>query len=513
MSLFPAAVRAHVAFNTRVMQEHAERDAQLTQDLARTHRALATAHAEVAALQAERARVQSRLRAMQRETQQLILSWHMQTLPNEILRMIFVQFRVLTGAWEPTLTQWSACRDIMRVPFTLAAVCRAWRVVALDFSALWAFVCPPPMTVILASPRSGTLRPYIHPGHQEACLACVQLLLQRSRDLTLDIVYLSHNDDALALLASDAQRWRSFTYAAPTHSHGSMLIFRHPLKELLHLVIVSLPDRSALLPTKTAGYPLYLPAAPKLSLLWSMDSNFLLLGQRQPLNTLIVLDLRVHELPLRVVLEMLRLVPRLLHLRIEVSSILDEHLPPSARPSPVRFAYLKYLALWPAPDIDPQLWTDMLDTPGVPDFRTYSSTFPEISPFVGRIAATLEELHLESGDLDSDVLDDFAELKKLRILYLSHATISDEFFEGLAEDPSLLPMMSSLTIDGSSNIEPSHGEGLIHLIQARKSTSSQSPADTTARLSTVVLTSSNIPFWLKSQVEYLYRDGRKTAWP
>lgn len=506
MSLFPAAVRAHVAFNGRVMKDYAEREAQLEQDLRRAERALAIAHAEVAALRDERAQVRSRLQAMQRETQLLLLSWHMQTLPSEILRMIFLQLRVLTGAWDPALAQWPACRDIMLVPFTLASVCRAWRTAALDYSALWTFVCPPPTTLLYTSPASGTHRIYVNNARQEACLACVQLLLERSNQLTLDIVYLFPNDDALGVLASDAHRWRSFTYAAPIHSHASMLIFRRPLLELLHLVITP-PCESPRLSWKPAGYPLYVPAAPKLCLLWSMDSNFLLLGPRQPVATLIVLELRVHDLPLRVVLDMLRLVPRLLHLRIEVSSMLLER--PAARVHPVRFSHLRYLALWPGADISAQMWTDVLDTPGVPDFRTYSSTFAQVGPFVQRIAATLEELHLETGDVDTSVLPCLRELKKLGTLYFSHAVVADDVFDALAEDSAVLPKLHTLAIDGYSSIEPSYGEGLIRLIHARKSSSSLSAVNPTSRLTSVILTAPKIPGWLKSQVEHLYGDEGK----
>ena len=150
-------------------------------------------------------------------------------LPPELLEEIFqftTSFRVQS--------RWSTGREL---PWTLAQVCRSWRVSALAISSLWSHI----PTIMLKKSHSRTNRQ----------LSSLKETLKRSREAPLTFYVYARSHDmyshpVLDLLAQHRQRWKNVTLEISRNLFGSL---KHIKGELPALETLSLQVRFGLLDT------------------------------------------------------------------------------------------------------------------------------------------------------------------------------------------------------------------------------------------------------------------------
>ena len=150
-----------------------------------------------------------------------------------------------------------------RAPFTLAAVCRRWRTLAISTTTLWSWISAPDVDEKWLQP----------------VLDSVDLCLVRSRSAPLDVVLTGpgfHNesslelfDNAVQLVGQHFNRWRTADLQFSRHmDHQKLLQYlRGPSPVLTRLFVLG--RDSNLAPNRT-----YLPVAPNLTVLEVDCTNF-----------------------------------------------------------------------------------------------------------------------------------------------------------------------------------------------------------------------------------------------
>ncbi|KZW02360.1 hypothetical protein EXIGLDRAFT_734500 [Exidia glandulosa HHB12029] len=146
-------------------------------------------------------------------------------MPADVLRAIFLAVHALPD--KKWLTPDHAMHNKARArrPFRLSAVCRQWRKVALDTSALWTYISP------------NDKFPDVHGDLRAVDVALIRTLLRRSKRALLDVVVIWSNIvctkgdnlcEALALISEHATRLRRVytmvppeTAAPPSNGHFS----------------------------------------------------------------------------------------------------------------------------------------------------------------------------------------------------------------------------------------------------------------------------------------------------
>lgn len=336
--------------------------------------------------------------------------------PVEMLQAIFVEATNYTGDIWCTRAKYDIWTfpdypyDQAVVPFALAAVNRQWRAVALRTPTLWTLIAVPNLDM---EENTADFVKY------------VDLMLERSRNLALDLILCWHNchwdqsvhyGDILDAIGSRAHRWRSLSLPLPVDTPEQALgVLRRPMPQLedVYLTRAAEGGTSLLFPWAEDA-PAYIPFSPRIRCLHKTAFFHV---PRLPLTGLRHLSFSVDDsVPINAIFQHVLLAPSLRELHVSCLSTPanDGTNPPLG---PAVFPHLAVLGI--AGNCLPLIsGLTALDMPRLQEFRMINfEYFEEYSPLLDRIGETVTKLVCcDMGPTDSILASDMRFIRKLKQL-------------------------------------------------------------------------------------------------
>jgi len=333
-------------------------------------------------------------------------------------------------------------RDRVTAAYTVAAVCRHWRVAALALPALWSYIgvgCFPSASAKAAK--------------WARLAAGVRTLLVRSKAAPLDIFLDWHDaddvnnanaqyDTVLDHLSEHAARWRSFELRCIRVGVPLQWldVFRAPTPLLEELSILSQQDSE--MPWKSP-YPRYLPVAPKLHSLYIEHCPLI---STAGLPALAVLDIWLTTLPAERAWDILLGCPSLQSLLLGCRP-LDLGRGPPGDVDAVALPALQTLELHGL--VEPLFVSHgaRLVLPKLSELCLFGHMVDPLRSFFAQsCGATVQSLVVFTGTLDAASAESLRALGTLQNVKFVECTLTDAFVRALAleEDPVTPPSATAL---------------------------------------------------------------------
>lgn len=477
--------------------QRALRDAQTAFDAAKRTLDTVTAQADelVSSRLALRGDINSRRSALElarREAQALGVRRILGNFPHELLRCIFlaaVQSR--EDVW-PNSDDWGRrCKsEHIRIPFTLAAVSRQWRDVALQVPDLWTF-----MAVADCEDDDSPYLPY------------VKRLLARSKRHRLDVLLLwsdcrwetsEQYGEILAALGRHAHRLRRLSVTIPIGTPESALhLFRLPMPVLEGLKWLRAGPE---LLSSTAPST-YFPFCPQLR---RVVNNVLFSIPLTPLPQICDLAAFIDSSPLSAVWTFLGMLPSVQRLRLVFEDNPIE-IPTGTPPGPLHFPKLEELCLLGLCDLFSP-WTLSLEMPILQELRLEDDTIAIFPELFEKIADSLRTLAIcvDSPQFSfADRIHDIRRLRNLRTIVVRDCTAVGRDFSTVfaSREAAGLPLLETIWVRNVKldESQAAHVSCLMRKLHAHAA----SGADDALAFKFTVEKPDEVPDWLLRQYEFI----------
>ncbi|KAH7103319.1 hypothetical protein BKA62DRAFT_696522 [Auriculariales sp. MPI-PUGE-AT-0066] len=364
-------------------------------------------------------------------------------LPMDLLHCIFehlVSAHLADGEWTEAvpLGKRKLNRERVLAAFSLASVCRHWRLAALALPTLWSYIGVGCYTSGGNASAKGVV------GAKWARLvAGVHMLLDRSKAAPLD-VFLDWNDAddlggahyeaILDRLGEHATRWRSFELRCIRV--GVPLpwldIFRAPTPMLEELSILSQQDADMVW---KSPYPRYLPVAPRLHSLYLEHCPLI---STTGLPNLVVLDIWLTTLPAERAWDILLGCPTLQSLLLGCRP-LDLHRGPpqlddSVPDSPIELPSLQTLEMHGVVEPFFVSYGSRLSLPKLTELCLFGHMVDTLRTFFAQTCASIQSLVVFTGTLDDACATSLRSLTALQSVKFIECALTDGFVRALALD-------------------------------------------------------------------------------
>lgn len=494
------------ALNNRLAAaERAEAEAEQALELARAIREAAAD--DVSTLRSRRDAAAQQLDGIRQAYRRLFVP----RLPADILQYIFEEVTYIPDRFRDEV-QGGLCynHQLAVLPWTLAAVCRPWRVQALNQPRLWTYVSYPDK-----------------PSAEDAArhLLRTKLLLRRSSRAPLDLLICWHdceykdNSSAqkiLALLSTQAARWRTMELWLPQGqcTKDDIVAFKGPLPTLESLRFLAADDVFEEFSTFCEGF---LPYAPKLRQLvfWPTAKAF------RPCTAPVLSSLRHirlwYNLSAETAWQLISAAAPSLEFLLVCVRARETNETPSP---PITLPNLTSLILLD----DTLVMTPHLEMMRLPKLTSLGLSSrlmrPQLGPFLTHVAPTVRTLTLGGTsmllrpylstlklleNIDTLVFDDF-------VLEVDFGyNVADQFFGNDADVyGDLWPRLTSVTLSTRGKLDVGEGTGILSFIRARTVDLPAQPASTEAesrarrcRLKEFNVNHPSTPRWFKAEVKRL----------
>ncbi|KAH7096225.1 hypothetical protein BKA62DRAFT_720294 [Auriculariales sp. MPI-PUGE-AT-0066] len=354
-----------------------------------------------------------------------------------------------------------------KAPFTASSVCRRWRDAAFGAAKLWHCVL---------IPRLDSNAQRDEPTH---ILSYVKLVLARSRDSSVDIVFRYYEEDQSAVydpimdaLVPQRERWRRFvaTISGPSvvRSLTEILSLSLPRLRTVDLAYQPNPDNWSLsISDETYTFEVHsqcLANAPSLRALALANIPWPWPDVSASAAKLHTLDLVQHEFS-----------SDIWNILTSQSSLewamFAGHSVPEAPPS-VEINFSKLGTLWLRSEAATLFahGSTQIRLPALDRLILTDVSIAQLEPLFTSIRAHLKNLELRRpGDVDVDALRALAKLSAIEYLFFSSA-ISDELLTGLrdtARRPVMWPKLARIELGNADIRDPENNMALLEVARAR----------------------------------------------
>lgn len=417
------------------------------------------------------------------------LARHVPNLPAEVLANCFEQFCWAGDPFEMSFgLEAHPSTDLARAPFTVAAVCRRWRAIALATSALWCYVGLPEL------PASGS-------AAAAASIAYVLTVLERSGSFPLAIFIdwktmpgIDKRSDCTAILdaiASQAMRWWRLSLIVSSIRSDWIDIFRNPTP-MLRVLNCAVHDASR---HWRNGSTRYLPVTPKLELLRLSRCPVVPCG---PLPLLKTAYLWMTDPPATVVWKLLSRAPRLECLLLDAAdSVKVTDFTPSVLSLPaltqvyLRAACVPFLSAHSA----------HLRCPGLTALNCSASQLVVLEHFLSEHGGSITDFTVYQGAVGAQAVTTLRLLPKATALKFNKCKLASEFWDALVGEEDALPLLTALCFC-AVELDPEH-DGLALFVRARRSAPASNGTGM-ARLQSVEFEKVGaLPSWFVAEIKYI----------
>ncbi|KZV81246.1 hypothetical protein EXIGLDRAFT_731559 [Exidia glandulosa HHB12029] len=412
-------------------------------------------------------------------------------LPVDILNNCFEQYCLETDPFS--LAQRSALLDhqMAMAPFTIAAVCRRWRDVALELPSVWCYISLP-------DPTKGDPRSF------DAYRAYVVTVLERSAffplAITIDWRTVSDIDSqsncaaVINLLAANAARWGAMHLNMSSFGSWADLL-RHPTPTL-QVLHCDIPDRLVI----DADVSLrFLPLTPKLK---SLRMLWLPIFPTGPLSALVQV-LSIHNI--HYISHAWNLLSGSHGLRILILASAQEQALDFA-PLPVSLPHLVNLTLGHVYISIISANPGCLICPKLTRLQCGCDSLVQLDRAFQDLGRGLTIVDLCDCTVTRDGIGQLELLKNVMTFTLTRCTILEGFWEAvLAGGDAVLPRLKSLTFDDV--IIDAYRDGLRHFVRTRRAVTGQK----IWRLQRITFSNSlhsdrKLPSWYLAEIEHTMRE-------
>lgn len=501
---------ARVATYQQMLEPLRSREQVLIVERAQAQKALEEAQHHLQQVDAEIADICARANDLEDSINRV--RWHldprvMQNFPTELLRAVFLELADdmhQNWTWEDKFTYYVVPKSV--VPFVLASVCRRWRQLALDTSALWSFVAVPP-------PSSKE--------DAEKALRYTRTLVERSGSSPVDGVItwpkLAWENmsgpcySIVSVLASVAPRWRRISVDLPDGTDVELFdCFRRQTPLLEEISTWYRTPYFRLCPyTTDPDTPQYLPYCPRLRKFRTSRCNIIFSAPRHSLAHLTQIQIW-SDLSASAVWGILHLVPAVEELDIWLQSRLG-----ALEPSPGSQLDLPALQRLTCCHFAATLfehWANFLNAPRVSHVElelihgNEDDNRESVENLLRRLSGSVVSLKLVDGwgRMTAQRTAELAPLRNLRTVDL-HGWFEPAFFERLVDDRAW-PDLEAMSIDPSDNEDLTEvARALLKFVRSRTvELDSPAPGDESGQLAPLasfsLVEDSCIPEWVSEQI-------------